>query len=423
MTEKNAAKKKKYILGGSILCLIIVVLISFSKYQEYNNNQNYAVNVKAAEKLIGEEKFSEAKGYYNIAIKYKNDSATQEKINLCDKLEISFRSFNDGIELLSKKDYLGAYNSFKGVIKEDTKRFDVAQTKMSESISLYIDDQVKMASEFANKGDFKNAIANIQLLLNLNPDDDIAKNLKKKYEDDLNKKIEADKKIEEKRIEREKEQANQSYINEIKRTVNTVISDGTDITSKFTDKYFKSFVYSKIGKTSPDPILYSDVKDITALKFYSENMSSLSGIEYFIALTELNCSNKEGIPDASNTEYIAPGLTTLDISKNTALTKLECRYNQLTTLDLSKNTALTELYCESNKLTTLDVSKNIALTKVACGGNKLTTLFYNSKLTVVYSQRETWFDLYKLQYTDSSHTSTTESLVMTAIDTEKRLVS
>ena len=37
-------------------------------------------------------------------------------------------------------------------------------------------------------------------------------------------------------------------------------------------------------------------------------------------------------------------------------------YNQLTTLDVSKNTALTDLDCDNNQLTTLDVSKNTALT-------------------------------------------------------------
>ncbi|MBZ9632739.1 hypothetical protein [Clostridium sp. FP1] len=69
-------------------------------------------------------------------------------------------------------------------------------------------------------------------------------------------------------------------------TINA-ISDGTDITNKFTDKYFKSYVYSLIGKTSPSPILYSDVKGIKTLSFYSENISNLCGIEYFKALTEL----------------------------------------------------------------------------------------------------------------------------------------
>ena len=38
-------------------------------------------------------------------------------------------------------------------------------------------------------------------------------------------------------------------------------------------------------------------------------------------------------------------LTSLDVSKNTALTYLDCSHNDLTSLDVSKNTALTYLDC------------------------------------------------------------------------------
>ena len=67
-------------------------------------------------------------------------------------------------------------------------------------------------------------------------------------------------------------------------------------------------------------------------------------------------------------------LTTLDVSKNTALEKLYCSENQLTTLDVSKNTALTTLWCFENRLTALDVSQNTALTNLACNTNQLTAL-------------------------------------------------
>jgi len=67
-------------------------------------------------------------------------------------------------------------------------------------------------------------------------------------------------------------------------------------------------------------------------------------------------------------------LTSLDVSKNTALEVLECNNNQLTSLDVNKNTALKELYCYNNELTTLDVSKNTALTALVCYGNQLTSL-------------------------------------------------
>ena len=86
------------------------------------------------------------------------------------------------------------------------------------------------------------------------------------------------------------------------------------------------------------------------------NISNLTGIEAFIALTSLDCWGNQ--------------LTSLDVSKNTALTELSCSGNKLTRLDISKNTALTSLVCLENQLTSLDVSKNTALTELSCSGNK-----------------------------------------------------
>lgn len=69
------------------------------------------------------------------------------------------------------------------------------------------------------------------------------------------------------------------------------------------------------------------------------------------------------------------GLNSLDLSKNTALTTLDCGHcTSLTSLDLSKNTALTVLYCNDTSLTSLDVSKNTALTNLYCNDMPLTSL-------------------------------------------------
>ena len=67
-------------------------------------------------------------------------------------------------------------------------------------------------------------------------------------------------------------------------------------------------------------------------------------------------------------------LVSLDVTKNTALNDFRCNSNQLATLDVTKNTALTLLYCSNNQLTTLDVTKNIALISFVCCVNQLTTL-------------------------------------------------
>ena len=86
------------------------------------------------------------------------------------------------------------------------------------------------------------------------------------------------------------------------------------------------------------------------------------------ALTSLRCSNNQ--------------LTTLDVSKNTSLTRLDCSDNQLTALDVSQNTALEKLYCFNNQLTALD-AKNIALIRLYCYNNKLTTLDVSKNIALI----------------------------------------
>ncbi len=67
-------------------------------------------------------------------------------------------------------------------------------------------------------------------------------------------------------------------------------------------------------------------------------------------------------------------LTSLDISRNPALTELRCGINRLTSLDVSHNPALVHLECDFNELTDLDLSRNPALKDLQCGNNRLTSL-------------------------------------------------
>jgi hypothetical protein len=105
-----------------------------------------------------------------------------------------------------------------------------------------------------------------------------------------------------------------------------------------------------------------------------EGITDLTGIQDFKALEILSCYN-------SLTTTVK--LTKLDVSKNTALKYLNCNYNNLTTLDLSKNVALIELRCDSNLLTILDLSSNVLLTNLSVGDNPLTTTLNLSKNTAL----------------------------------------
>ena len=101
------------------------------------------------------------------------------------------------------------------------------------------------------------------------------------------------------------------------------------------------------GIANDDSVLTSNINNVSYLNVDSQNITDLTGIKDFTALTYFQCQDNQ--------------LTSLDISNNTALTWLDCHNNQITNLDVSQNTALTYLNCNYNQLTTLDVSQNTAL--------------------------------------------------------------
>ena len=102
-----------------------------------------------------------------------------------------------------------------------------------------------------------------------------------------------------------------------------------------------------------------DVSKNTALTHLNCISNRLTSLVLPKSITRLKCGENQ--------------LTSLDVSNNTALTYLSCDNNELTSLDLSNNTALDTLSCGANKLTTLDVSKNTALKYLECSGNELTS--------------------------------------------------
>ena len=105
-------------------------------------------------------------------------------------------------------------------------------------------------------------------------------------------------------------------------------------------------------------ITVSDVFGITYLNVRNRSINDISGIEYFTSLQVLLCGNNQ--------------LTTLDVTNNIALKRLECIDNQLTALDLTNNPALTNLECQYNRLSALDVTNNTALRYLDCTMNGMT---------------------------------------------------
>ena len=152
-----------------------------------------------------------------------------------------------------------------------------------------------------------------------------------------------------------------------------------------------------------------DVEFNVGIKF----IKSLKGIEYFTSLTSLNCwgdeitsldlshntalkklnisANYNLVLDLSKVsttltwlDCSATATKELDLSKQTALEYLNCESNKMERLDVSNNTALKTLICCDNELTELDVSRNVALDYLNCATNKLTSLDISKNLALTY---------------------------------------
>jgi len=108
-------------------------------------------------------------------------------------------------------------------------------------------------------------------------------------------------------------------------------------------------------------VLTANISSLKTLDLSSKNITDLTGIEGFTELTSLDCSKNK--------------LSSIDISKNIALTTLNCSYNYtIDFLDVSKNINLKILSCHSLKIRDLNLKNNLKLTQLTCSYNPLTSL-------------------------------------------------
>ncbi|MBR0151193.1 MAG: putative Ig domain-containing protein [Synergistaceae bacterium] len=120
-------------------------------------------------------------------------------------------------------------------------------------------------------------------------------------------------------------------------------TDGLDIdSSNFPDETFREYIIDKCD-TNEDGILSAEeIASVTVLDLSLLDIEDITGIEYFVALEELDCHGNE--------------LGELDLSKNTALEDLNCSYNELTEINLSGCKNLSWLECYENNLTVIDIT-------------------------------------------------------------------
>jgi hypothetical protein len=164
------------------------------------------------------------------------------------------------------------------------------------------------------------------------------------------------------------------------------------------------------GIANDDSVTTANINSVDELDVHDEDISDLTGIEDFAALTILICYDNQltslnvsnntflsglychqnsltSIDVSSNTYLIGLNfaenlLTSIDVSNNIFLEWIACYQNLLTSIDLSNNTYLTGLNCGSNQLTSLDVSNNTFLNYLICSDNLLTSIDFSNNVNL-----------------------------------------
>ncbi|PHS09692.1 MAG: hypothetical protein COA88_03690 [Kordia sp.] len=121
------------------------------------------------------------------------------------------------------------------------------------------------------------------------------------------------------------------------------------------DTNFESALAAYDDIPSDGQIPTANINTLTTLDISNSSISDLTGIEAFIALTNLSCSNNM--------------ITELNVFEISGLITLNCDNNSLTQLVFNSNLVL--LFTSDNNLKSLDLSLNTSLFHVECQNNDL----------------------------------------------------
>lgn len=126
----------------------------------------------------------------------------------------------------------------------------------------------------------------------------------------------------------------------------------------FPDENFRAYVLTLAGD---DGALSPEERtNVTAMDCSGREIASLTGLEFFPELKELDCADN--------------ALTEIDLTANTKLETLDCSDNELAALNVQSCAGLTELSCVGCGLAVLDVSGCPELSILDCRENAFSTL-------------------------------------------------
>jgi Leucine-rich repeat (LRR) protein len=141
-----------------------------------------------------------------------------------------------------------------------------------------------------------------------------------------------------------------------------VYVQGTEQYTLIPDVNFENkLIALNLDDVADGKVLTININTVTNLDLSNLSITNLTGIEDFSALKSLKCSSNK--------------LTSLDLSKNTALTTLDCYGNyNLSSINLTKNINLLTLDLFGTKLTSIDLSANINLDALSLSSGSLVNL-------------------------------------------------
>jgi len=141
--------------------------------------------------------------------------------------------------------------------------------------------------------------------------------------------------------------------------------------------------FDEIADSNGDgEIQVSEAEAVLGLQLVEEYIADLEGLQYFINIEVIDCSQNGLIdyvpttfwPNLKYLESDMNNITTIDVTQNSFLEVLILDFNPLTIIDVTQNSVLKELSLSGCQLSNLDVAQNPLLEILHCNGNQLTSL-------------------------------------------------
>ncbi|WP_428743473.1 T9SS type B sorting domain-containing protein [Tenacibaculum sp.] len=144
-----------------------------------------------------------------------------------------------------------------------------------------------------------------------------------------------------------------------------------------------------------DYVLTSNIETIKKLDIENKNISDMTGIQDFVSLTYLDCSDNFftniDVSQLIKIETLICGagnLNTLNIKNNTLIKFLSVNDSKLSSINVTKNINLEHFVIYGNNLSVLDISNNLKLRFLSCSSNNLTQLNTSNNPDLY------WLDIY-----------------------------